>query len=183
MRHSHVVYVLIRLPLPGGPSLLLRRHEKWGDWSLVGGHVEEWEMEDWGLAAAREATEELAPLVSGQDFVVQPIHPEPIKWGPEPSRSTQGQRTIYHIRYYTLVFLRDPVTLLGRLPAAEFLLVPERAIDSTGDVLGSPVHRARRFLQGGFDAAPRAWPGELDPRAFPAGLQPVTPDPGAATMR
>ena len=91
IRHSYVVYVLIRLPTLEGPSLLLRRHKKWGDWSLVGGHVEEWEMDDWGRAAAREASEELEPLVSGQDFVVRPIHPEPIVWGPEPSRSNQGQ--------------------------------------------------------------------------------------------
>lgn len=183
MRHSNVVYVLIRLPTVDGPSLLLRRHEKWGDWSLVGGHVEEWEMDDWGLAAAREATEELEPLVNGQDFVVKPITSEPITWGPEPSRSAKGQRTVYHIKYYTLTFLRDPVELLARLPATEFLLVPERALDSAGHTLGSPVHRARHCLDGGFEAAHRAWTGELDSRTFPAGLQPVMPAPGAAMMK
>lgn len=183
MRHSNVVYVLIRLSTVNGPLLLLRRHEKWGDWSLVGGHVEESEMDDWGLAAAREATEELEPLVNGQDFVVKPIHAEPITWGPEASRSTHGQRTIYHIQYYTLAFLRDPVVLLGRLPATEFMLVPEREIDSTGHIFGSPVHRARRFLNGGFEAAPRAWAGELDPRVLPVGLRPVMQDPSSATMK
>jgi hypothetical protein len=183
MRHSHVVYILIRLFTVDGPALLLRRHEKWGDWSLVGGHVEASEMDNWELAAAREATEELDPLVNGRDFVVEPIHDEPIKWGPEPSRSKQGERTMYYIQYYTLSFLRDPIALLGRLPAAEFLLVPERELDSAGHTFGSPVHRARRFLRGGFEAAQRAWPGELDPRAFPPSLRPVIPDPGAATMK
>jgi 8-oxo-dGTP pyrophosphatase MutT (NUDIX family) len=177
MRHSNVVYVLIRLSTADGPALLLRRHEKWGDWSLVGGHVEESELDDWGLAAAREATEELEPLVTGEDFVVTPIHAEPITWGPEASRSAQGERTLYHIQYYTLVFLRDPVALLGRLPTSEFRLVPEREIGAAEHALGSPVHRARRFLQGGLEAVPRAWAQELDPEALPAGLQPVTLSP------
>lgn len=173
MRHSNVVYVLILLPTVDGPSLLLRRHEKWGDWSLVGGHVEEWEMDDWGLAAAREATEELEPLVNGQDFVVASIHAEPITWGPEASRSAQGQRTIYRIRYYSLTFLRDPVALLGRLPATQFLLVPEREIGSTEHAVGRPVHRAHRFLHGDLGVVvPRAWDEELDLRALPPSMQP-----------
>lgn len=182
-RVSNVVYILIRLFTADGPVLLLRRHEKWGDWSLVGGHVEDWEMDNWELAATREANEELEPLVSARDFIVKPIHDEPFTWGPEASRSSQNQRTIYHIQYYTLVFLRDPVVLLAQLPAAEFLLVPERDVNATGQVLGSPVHRARRFLAGGFEAADRAWPGELDPGAFPAGLRPVSPAAGSATLK
>jgi 8-oxo-dGTP pyrophosphatase MutT (NUDIX family) len=172
MRHSYVVYVLIRLPLLEGPSLLLRRHEKWGDWSLVGGHVEESEMDDWGLAAAREATEELAPLVNGQDFVVAPIHDEPITWGPEPSRSAQGERTIYRIQYYTLTFLRDPVELLGRLPPTEFLVVPERELGSTEYAFGRPVRRAHRYLHGDIKVVPRAWNEELDRLALPPSMQP-----------
>lgn len=172
MRHSNVVYVLIRLPTVTGPSLLLRRHEKWGDWSLVGGHVEEWEMDDWGLAAAREATEELEPLVNGQDFVVAPIHPEPITWGPEASRSAQGQRTLYHIQYFTLTFLRNPVELLGQLPATQFLLVPEREIGSTEQAFGRPVHRAHRFLHGDLNMVPRAWGEELDLQTLLPSMQP-----------
>lgn len=150
MRHSHVVYTLIRLSTPAGPGLLLRRHEKWGDWSLVGGHVEDWEMDDWAVAAAREAAEEMEPLVTGEDFAVEPLHDEPITWGPEASRSARGERTIYHIRYYGLTFLRDPAELLGRLCASDFLLVDEGALGSTPHALGNPVHRARRYLQGGF---------------------------------
>lgn len=183
MRHSNVVYVLIRLPTADGPSLLLRRHEKWGDWSLVGGHVEEWELNDWGLAAAREATEELEPLVDGQDFLVEPIDREPITWGPAPSRSAKGQRTIYHIQYYALTFLRDPVMLLGKLPASEFLLVPERDLDSTRHSFGIPVHRARSYLNGRLEAAPRAWAKELDPWTLPTSFRPIMQDPGSATMK
>lgn len=171
MRHSNVVYVLIRLPTVDGPSLLLRRHEKWGDWSLVGGHVEEWEMDKWELAAAREATEELHPLVNGQDFVVAPIHAQPIVWGPEASRSAQGQRTIYHIQYYVLTFLHDPMALIGQLPAGQFLLVPEREIGSTEHAFGRPVHRAYRFLQGDLDVVPRAWRKELNLHDLPPNVQ------------
>jgi ADP-ribose pyrophosphatase YjhB (NUDIX family) len=183
MRHSHVVYVLIRLPTEGGSALLLRRHQKWGDWSLVGGHVEEWEMNDWRLAAAREADEELEPLATGQDFLITPIHAEPITWGPEPSRSAQGERTVYHIQYYALTFLRDPVSLLARLPATEFLLVSEHELDSTRHALGRPVHRAHRFLSGGLKTVPCAWNAKLDLQALPAGMRPVTLGSGPTWMK
>jgi 8-oxo-dGTP pyrophosphatase MutT (NUDIX family) len=179
MRHSHVVYVLIRLPTCEGPALLLNLHEKWGDWSLVGGHVEDGERDDWAMAAAREASEELEPLAAGRDFSVAPIHAEPFTWGPEASRSARGERTVYHIQYYALTFLHDPAVLLERLPAGKFLLVPERELGSTKHALGSPVRRAHRYLQGGLEAVPPAWGEALDPEALPASLQPVTRDPGA----
>ncbi len=173
VRHSNVVYVLIQLPTANGPSLLLRRHEKWGDWSLVGGHVEKDEIDDWLRAAAREATEELEPLVSGQDFVIEPVTTGGrITWGPEPSRSAQGQRTIYHIEYYTLKFLHDPVELLRRLPAAEFRLVSERELESTDDVFGKPVRQAQEFLYGHPDAVRPAWDMVLDLQALPPNMQP-----------
>jgi 8-oxo-dGTP pyrophosphatase MutT (NUDIX family) len=181
MRHSHVVYVLIRLPTLDGPVQLLRRHEKWGDWSLVGGHVEDDEMDDWAAAAVREAKEELEPLVPGEDFRVTPMHAEPFVWGPEASRSALHVRTIYHIQYYGLAFLRDPAELLPRLPAAEFLLVPERELGTTAHALGSPVHRAQRSLPGGLPAVPVAWGEALDPAVLPAALlRPLTRDPSAA---
>ena len=171
MRHSNVVYTLIRIPLSTGPALLLRRHEKWGDWSLVGGHVEEDELDDWGQAALREATEEMEPLVAGRDFRVEPIHDEPIVWGPEASRSARGERTIYHIQYFTLVFLRDPLTLLDLLFPPDFLLLEEQKLGTTEHALGNPVHRARRFLQGGFDSVRWAWDEPLEPSRLPIGMQ------------
>jgi len=176
MRHSNIAYVLIRVPTHDGPALLLRRHEKWGDWSLVGGHVEDDELDDWALAAAREASEELEPLVAGEDFEVAPVHAEPITWGPEPSRSARGERTIYKIQYYALVFLRDPVALLGKLPPTEFLLVPEGELGRTTHALGSPVHRARQSFHGGLEGVPRAWSEDLDPHA----LASLTRAPSAA---
>ncbi|MFV8750995.1 NUDIX domain-containing protein [Nannocystaceae bacterium ST9] len=163
-----MVYVIIRFSTMAGPSVLLRHHEKWGDWSLVGGHVEPWEMDEWGLAATREANEELEPLVAGKDFLVTPIHNEPITWGPEPSRSAQGMRTVYHIRYYALAFLSDPIPLLGQLPTSEFLLVPEREIHSSQYSIGKPVHRARRVLSGGLEAVHPAWNEDIDLRSLPS---------------
>jgi 8-oxo-dGTP pyrophosphatase MutT (NUDIX family) len=176
MRHSHIVYVLIRVPTPAGARLLLHLHEKWGDWSLVGGHVEDDERDDWAEAARREAGEELEPLAPGQDFVVSPMHAEPFTWGPEASRSARGERTIYHIQYYALTFLRDPVALLGKLPPSKFLLVNERELDSTPHALGSPVRRANRYLEGGLEAVPPAWGEPIDEAA----LEALTRAPSAA---
>ncbi len=181
MRHSHVVYTLIRLPITTGPSLLLRRHEKWGDWSLVGGHVEEDEMDEWIKAARREATEEMEPLVDDRDFVIEPMHDEPITWGPEASRSAQGERTVYHIRYYSLRFLRDPAQLLPTLEPRDFLLLTEDELGSTTHALGNPVHRARRYLSGGFGSVPFAWAEPLDPASLPTELRHLTPDGEAPT--
>lgn len=172
VRVSNVVYILIRVLTAAGPSLLLRRHKKWGDWSLVGGHVEESEINHWSDAAEREATEELEPLVNGRDFVIQPIHNKPITWGPEPSRSAQGQRTIYHVQFYTLTFRRDPAELLSRLPADDFKLVSEHELESVDTSLGKPVHRAREFFHGNLDVVPPAWDKDLDPITLPPNMQP-----------
>ena len=170
MRHSHVVYVLIRLATTAGTWLLLRRHDKWGDWSLVGGHVENHEMHDWQLAAAREAEEELAPLKTDHDFKVRAIHPEPLVWGPEASRSAQGQRTMYHIQYYALEFMTDPLRNLRLLPASDFLLVDQQSIDTTRYSLGRPLHQARRYLQGGLESIPPVWGESIDFHALPTAL-------------
>lgn len=168
MRQSNVVYVLIRLPMRSGVALLLHLHEKWGDWSLVGGHVEDDERDDWAAAARREASEELEPLAAGRDFEVTPIHAEPFTWGPEASRSARGERTIYHIQYFALTFLRDPVALLEQLPAGKFMLVDERALEHHAPALGSPVRRAHRYLEGGLEAVPPAWSEPLDEGALSA---------------
>ena len=67
-RHSDLALVLARVDVDGTPHWLLRRHAKWGDWSLIGGHVEPGEGDDWTLTAVREANEELEPrLHSGRD--------------------------------------------------------------------------------------------------------------------
>lgn len=170
MRRSYVVYILVRLASPEGGWLLLRRHEKWGDWSLVGGHVESWEMDDWSAAAAREAREELDPLREGKDFAIRPIQSSPISWGPEPSRSARGERTVYHVQYYTLAFLNEPIQLLSQLPSKDFLLIPENTIRSSPHALGRPVYMAHQIFANGLASAPLAWQEALNTKDLPAGL-------------
>jgi hypothetical protein len=128
VRHSDLALVLARIDVDGTPHWLLRRHPKWGDWSLVGGHVEADEQGDWLLTAVREANEELEPLVHGIDFVVRPLSVALSSWGPVASRSAGGAPTNYRARWYQARFLRDPAECLGRLPNEDFALIPESVI-------------------------------------------------------
>jgi len=137
--------------------------------------VEDWERDDWKVAAAREAKEEMEPLVTDRDFIVEPIHDEPITWGPEISRSAPDERTTYHIRYYSLIFLRDPARLLAKLSPSEFLLLDEHELGTTRHALGNPVRRARRFLEGGFDSVRLAWNEQLEPETLPAEMRHIKP--------
>jgi ADP-ribose pyrophosphatase YjhB (NUDIX family) len=147
VRHSHVVYLLARMTTIFGPALLLNRHKKWDDWSLVGGHVEPDEMGDWRAAAIREADEELVPLSHGADFTIDALHEEPITWGPQPSRSAQGAPTIYHVKFYSLAFKVSRLEVFGQLPPADFKLVPESQIDAAAEhCIGGPVRRGLELL-------------------------------------
>jgi NUDIX domain-containing protein len=128
IRQSDLALVLARIDVDGVPHWLLRRHPKWGDWSLVGGHVEADERGDWSLTAVREANEELEPLVHGIDFVIEPLSSVLSSWGPVASRSAGGAPTNYRARWYQARFLRDAAECLGRLPHDDFALVPESAI-------------------------------------------------------
>jgi len=168
IRVSNVVYVLVRVPTAQGPALLLRHHAKWGDWSLVGGHVEEDEMDDWHHAAAREATEELEPLVNERHFVVEigPVTNRRFRLGPKPSRSAQGKQTVYNIEYYILKFLKDPAELLRLLPQSEFRLIPEHKLESMADAYGPPVRVAQELLHDHPDAVPSSWDKVLDTSAL-----------------
>lgn len=157
-RRSDVAYVLARLRAQGRDYLLLHAHRKWGDWSLVGGHVEAWEAHDWREAAAREVQEEMAPLRSGADFSVEPLDVDPSEWGPVPSRSAGGALTKYKVRWFVLRFKSDPCALLGKLPSSEFKLVPiEQA-----SALSSIAKRAVDVLPAGWHSLPLAWDGDLD---------------------
>ena len=93
-RRSDLAFVLPKLRIAGADYLLLHWHAKWGDWSLLGGHVEAGEEEDWSRAAVREANEELAPLRSGADFTVERQALSQLEWGPVPSRSHDNTPTI-----------------------------------------------------------------------------------------
>lgn len=140
---SDLALVLARFDVDDSPHWLLRRHPKWGDWSLVGGHVEPGETENWSLTAVREANEELEPLVHGIDFVIEPLTPALSSWGPVASRSAGGTPTHYRARWYQARFLRDPAECLRRLPHDDFALVPES--DIVGAHWVSDV--ARRLLE------------------------------------
>ena len=135
MRRSDIAYVIIALRKDGEDHLLLHRHAKWGDWSLVGGHVEPGEEHDWLVVARREAGEELAPLRAGEHFEVERI-PLSLEWGPEPSRSAHGEPTYYHAEYFVLRFTENPVELLRRLPSSDFRLVRLRDLRRDEDVCG-----------------------------------------------
>jgi 8-oxo-dGTP pyrophosphatase MutT (NUDIX family) len=125
MRHSELALVIIRLNIGSEPYLVLMRHEKWNDWSLVGGHVEPHERNDWARAAKRECNEELAPLQYGKDFTLLPLLDRPFHWGPVPSRSAGNEPTTYTAQLFALRFLSPPAECLARLPASEFQLVRE----------------------------------------------------------
>src|SRR5215472_18551361 len=120
MRSSELALVFIRLNIRGEPHLVLIRNRKWGDWTLVGGHVEADEKNDWARAAIRECNEELAPLHFGDDFTLLPLLDQPVRWGPLPSKSAGGEPTIYTAQLFALRFLKPPAECLSRLPQEEF---------------------------------------------------------------
>jgi ADP-ribose pyrophosphatase YjhB (NUDIX family) len=159
-RRSALAFVLVRLPIAGRDYLLLGRHFKWGDWSLVGGHVEA--GEDWLAAAIREANEELSPLKTSVDMQIHPLN-GPIEWGPVPSRSASGRETVYAAHYYWLEFLRDPGNAMRRLDPAEWILVALARLTPMhwdSDISDSLARLADR-LPGGLPAVPRAWLNDL----------------------
>ena len=162
-RHSEVAYVLVRVDAGGEPLFLLRFHEKWGDWSLVGGHVEQYDEGDWARTATREAEEELAPLKSGKDFVLLPMLRQPTTWGPVKSRSAGGAETKYTAQFFALRLLGDPARSLKRLPAEDFLLVPQSKLERQPRLaaVAATIDVARRKLPAGLKSVPPASEQEL----------------------
>ena len=166
MRHSDIAYVLVRVHAQGEDHLLLHRHAKWGDWTLVGGHVEAGEERDWCLAAAREANEEL-PWHLGCDFEVDRLELA-VQWGPEPSRSASGEPTKYRAEYFLLRFLRDPRDLLRALPESEFRLVPLSALSGGTNLdVSTPVRLLMERVGTSLGEVPRSWHAELAGVATP----------------
>ena len=159
-RQSDVVYVLAKLRIRGADFLLLNAHRKWGDWSLVGGHVEPTDP-DWRSAAAREVEEEMAPLQHGADVTVEPLAGRPsTEWGPVPSVSAGGAPTCYRANWYVLRFLRDPRACLSKLSGEEFRLVGLQDVTSEPGV-SAIVRQAADLLPGGLKAVPLAWEEDL----------------------
>ena len=167
-RVSNIVYVVAKLRSSERNYFLLHAHAKWGDWSLVGGHVEPHEQDDWDAAARRETDEEMTPLVVGQDISVQPLTDNLIEWGPEVSHSAGGVPTLYRSRWYALRFLRDPVQCLNQLPRADFLLIEEERLEAGADSdITGLLGRLEAGTPSGLRNLPFAWPSPLDMEALP----------------
>jgi 8-oxo-dGTP pyrophosphatase MutT (NUDIX family) len=160
MRHSNLALVLIRIEINDEPHLLLIRDQKWNDWTLVGGHVEPHEQNDWAFAAARECNEELAPLRYGRDFILVPLFIEPMRWGPIPSKSADGELTTYAAQVFALRFLATPAKCLEQLPPGEFRLVPESVYVTDLSRSRDKVTIVARAL-GGLSQAAMAWDASL----------------------
>lgn len=159
-RRSEVAYVLVRLIVDGRGHFLLTKHAKWGDFSLVGGHVEPDEMHDWGRAARRESEEELSPLRFGHDFVLEHLAAGPASWGPVPSRAAGNRPTVYVAQWFSLRFLQPPLQLISRLRREEFALVAEDAV-ATGTTAAVTGLLGRFAESAELDKVPFAWPYQL----------------------
>lgn len=142
MRYSELSLVLIRLKFHAEPHHVLIWHEKWHDWSIVGGHVESHEKSDWARAAVRECNEELTPLRFGEDFILLPLLDQPLRWGPVASKSAHDEPTIYTAQLFALRFLRSPAECLAKLPQDEFRLVRESEIVARSRNLDTLAARA-----------------------------------------
>lgn len=159
IRSSRVAYVLAKLRVRGVDYLLLNAHRKWGDWSLVGGHVEASDA-TWQAAAVREVSEELAPLLYGQDIEVRPDEVGQMEWGPVPSRSAGGLPTKYQARCYALRFKSDPRVCLSKLPQDDFILIRLSELANYPRI-SSVVEKAGHLL-GTWKALPLSWDADLD---------------------
>lgn len=164
-RRSAISVVLFRLRAGSADFLLLLRHRKWGDWGLVGGHIE---ADETPLACAeRETGEELAPLRPGIDFNIEPLMNSPLVWGPVHSISA-GAMTEYTAWMYSGRFTTDPRLSLRRVADRSLVLVPLASVTGTtwpaeiSDVLARFLHRTAYA----GERIPLAWyplesPGEL----------------------
>ncbi|MGB0679083.1 MAG: NUDIX hydrolase [Polyangiales bacterium] len=164
-RLSKLACIAIKLRLDARDFFLLRAHRGWGDWTLVGGHVEEDEGHDWALTAQREAEEELAPLRLGADMSVHPLAAPQSDWGPVWSRPHGGgQLTSYQVRWYGLRFERDPMACLVDLPRERFLLVaaPCLAVGVPQSDISALLGHLDQALPQGLDAVPLSWPDSTE---------------------
>ena len=140
-RVSCIANVLVRLEHGGVHVWLLRKHAKWNDWSLVGGHVEPEEVSDWKRAAEREAAEEMAPLASGTDFWLTELPFGETRWGPELAVAAGGRPTFYRARWYLLSFAQSAERALASLgDPDDFILVHEdQLLSSNPSEAGHPI--------------------------------------------
>lgn len=155
MRQIELAHIVVKICNKQGTQYLFRKHEKWKDWSLVGGHVDPGEEGDWARTAIREAEEELAPLKHRDDFIIVPLLPNPETWGPVDSKSA-GVPTTYTAQFFALIFTGNPDTALARLPENDFLLVPEAHLYNSPPKFGETIQVLRRRLDGSLNLIPLA---------------------------
>lgn len=163
IRESALSFVLIKLKIENRDYFMFEKHKKWGDWGLVGGHVDPGEEGRWLVTATREANEELAPLHAGVDFRLSGLLQEPISWGPVQSKSAGGRVTRYTAQYFSLSFVVPPYEALNRLSRDRFLFVPEAHLAHgqwESDVADTLAELARTFW-GGLAGVPLSWPDSL----------------------
>jgi 8-oxo-dGTP pyrophosphatase MutT (NUDIX family) len=155
-RRSTLSIVVFRLLVDDSDCVLLLRHDKWGDWGLVGGHIEPGESAD--EAALRETEEELVPLRVGHDLAIERLPHDPLEWGPVSSRSAGGHATVYHATYYAAVFRSNPEPALAAIHNRNLVFIPVKALDphawpsNVSDVLARYAH-AHRVAE----EVPRGW--------------------------
>lgn len=166
-RQSKVVYVLARLDVDGHDYLLFHAHPKWGDWSLVGGHVEADEEADWERAARRECAEEMAPLTPGEELDLVPLPQGPEQWGPEISKSAGGVPTVYRARWFALRFLKEPCSMMRMLPHDAFLLIERERVEAGHDADVTSLVGRFAIAARGLDAVPYAWQSTLSMNDVP----------------
>lgn len=167
LRQSHLALVIIKLRLIGEDFFLFQWHRKWNDWSLVGGHVEPNEENDWNLTAVREVEEELYPLKVDEDFIVCPLSEDPVSWGPVLSRSSAQSPTIYTAQWFVLRFLRDPTKALARLPVNDFLLISSQTIYGYKSRDGIAITDLCKYIPVALNAIPPSWPGQISQQEIP----------------
>jgi len=134
MRTSVAALALIRRAAPTGDEYLTQWNEKWGMYSLVGGHVEG--EETFRECCVREVAEELE-LALGVGFAVaeRPMRPEV-----EYTAMSGGLNvmTLYRVALFA-VELRTPeaVAKVSAMPENRWLTLPEVSAGATTD--GKPV--------------------------------------------
>lgn len=159
-RRSAISVILFCLRVAHEDVLVLLRHQKWGDWGLVGGHIED--GEDPLTCAAREAEEELAPLRVDVDMALEALGRSPIEWGPVYSRSARSP-TVYQAWFYSGRFLADPRFSLRRVRDRSMGLVLVSRLNPTSWPEDITNVLARFWEQHGSSAMPLSWPHPLNP--------------------
>jgi hypothetical protein len=156
MRKVALAHVVAKFQAEGDSYYLLYRHRKWGDWSLVGGHVEPGEEGLWVRTAVRETEEELRPLHNRRDFILVPLLSKPLTWGPLRSRSAAGELTLYTAQFFRMVFRRNPLQLLSSSVGSDIVLVRGEELVAHEKV-AETVRILDSALRGGLEEIPPAW--------------------------